>query len=60
MQRKSPGGVEPLMQVKDPVCGMKVEDSKAPAWGTYEGTPVFFCSEACRRSYERARPPRPK
>jgi YHS domain-containing protein len=48
------------MQVKDPVCGMKVEDSKAPAWGTYEGTPVFFCSEACRRSYERARPPRPK
>ncbi|MGA7475760.1 MAG: YHS domain-containing protein [Thermoplasmata archaeon] len=48
------------MQVKDPVCGMKIEDSTAAAWGTYGGVPVFFCSEACRRSYERTLPPRPK
>lgn len=48
------------MQVKDPVCGMKIEDSTAAAWGTYGGTPVFFCSEACRRTYERTQSARPK
>jgi Cu+-exporting ATPase len=41
------------MKVTDPVCGMKVEESSAAARGTYGGVPVFFCSEACRRTYER-------
>jgi YHS domain-containing protein len=48
------------MLVKDPVCGMRIEDSKAAAWGTYGGNPVFFCSESCRRSYERAYATAPK
>jgi len=41
------------MKVKDPVCGMTIEDSAAAARGTYGGQTVFFCSEACRRTYER-------
>ncbi|GAC1659205.1 MAG: hypothetical protein NVS9B1_20890 [Candidatus Dormibacteraceae bacterium] len=31
----------------DPVCGMQVERSLAPARTTHEGQPVFFCSDRC-------------
>ncbi|MGP8076045.1 MAG: YHS domain-containing protein [Thermoplasmata archaeon] len=48
------------MKVKDPVCGMVIEDSKAAARGVYDGTAVFFCSEACHRSYDRAHAARPR
>jgi len=48
------------MKVTDPVCGMKIEESTAAARGTYEGVSVSFCSEACRRAYERTHAARPK
>ena len=36
----------------DPVCGMEVE--RMPALSvTYEGEPVFFCSETCRERFLR-------
>jgi Cu+-exporting ATPase len=41
-----------MAQLKDPVCGMTVEESSAVATTTYEGTKVGFCSEACRKAFE--------
>lgn len=41
---------------KDPVCGMMVDTERAPAKGTYGGTTVYFCSESCRKTYERTHP----
>ena len=48
------------MKVKDPVCGMIIEDSTAAARGVYDGNTVYFCSEACHRTYDRAHPARSK
>jgi Cu+-exporting ATPase len=41
------------MKVKDPVCGMTIEDSKAAARGTYGSETVYFCSTACKATYDR-------
>ncbi|HTT16076.1 MAG TPA: YHS domain-containing protein [Thermoplasmata archaeon] len=41
-----------MTKARDPVCGMSVETERAPAHGTYGGTAVYFCSEACQRRYE--------
>ncbi len=38
---------------RDPVCGMQVEESIAPAQAEYEGRTYYFCSEACRAMFER-------
>jgi len=40
--------------VTDPVCGMQIEESEAAAQLVYEGQPLFFCSEDCRRTFENA------
>ena len=42
------------MQVKDPVCGMMVDDTTAPARSTYEGTTYYFCSEQCKKTFDEA------
>jgi Cu+-exporting ATPase len=47
-----------MTKVKDPVCGMTIEDSKSAAHGTYGGQTVYFCSTACQKTYEKAHPPR--
>ncbi|MHB1855358.1 MAG: permease, partial [Acidimicrobiales bacterium] len=36
----------------DPVCGMQVRTADAPARSTYEGHPVWFCSDRCRERFE--------
>ncbi|MCI4345601.1 MAG: YHS domain-containing protein [Thermoplasmata archaeon] len=46
------------MKVKDPVCGMLIEESTAAAHGAYGGQTVFFCSTACQKSYEKSHPSR--
>jgi len=46
-----------MTQFKDPVCGMMVESSKAPAHGSYGGQVVYFCCEGCRRKYETSHRP---
>jgi Cu+-exporting ATPase len=38
--------------VTDPVCGMELEESQAPATTEYEGRLYFFCSVACRAEFE--------
>jgi len=37
----------------DPVCGMKVDDQKAAAKSQYQGATYYFCSEECKRKFER-------
>lgn len=43
------------MKAKDPICGMSVETEGARFVGTYDGQSVYFCCEACRRTFEARR-----
>jgi YHS domain-containing protein len=36
----------------DPVCGMEVHESSAPASAFYKGVVYYFCSRTCRRSFQ--------
>jgi Cu+-exporting ATPase len=36
----------------DPVCGMEVQESAAPARTCYEGVVYFFCSRTCMGAFE--------
>lgn len=38
----------------DPVCGMTLETAKAAHKTEYEGTTYFFCSEDCKRKFDKA------
>ena len=44
------------MKVRDPVCGMVIESSKAAAHGDYGGETVYFCAIACQQKYEKSHP----
>jgi len=37
----------------DPVCGMTVEESPSAITYDYKGTKYFFCSQGCRRAFEK-------
>ncbi len=41
----------------DPVCGMAVDTTSAPASAEYDGVTHFFCSLECLRRFERAHVP---
>lgn len=41
-----------MAQVKDPVCGMTIEDTEAAASKVHNGTTYFFCSEGCAKAFE--------
>ncbi|MGH2695751.1 MAG: YHS domain-containing protein [Actinomycetota bacterium] len=36
-----------MAQVKDPVCGMTIEESDAVATVEHDGTRCHFCSQEC-------------
>ena len=38
--------------VIDPVCGMNVDPSAAPAQTTYQGAPYYFCCPHCLKKFE--------
>ncbi|MEK6815108.1 MAG: YHS domain-containing protein [Nitrospirota bacterium] len=38
---------------KDPVCGMEVDEKKAPAKTTHGGQTYYFCAEACKTCFEK-------
>ena len=40
------------MQVKDPVCGMMIEDTDAEARSTYQDKTYYFCSEECKQTFD--------
>jgi len=39
------------MAVKDPVCGMSIEESDAVATAEHEGTTYYFCSKDCAEEF---------
>jgi Cu+-exporting ATPase len=39
---------------KDPVCGMTLETAKAAFKTEYEGATYVFCSEDCKRKFDKA------
>src|SRR5512143_2082643 len=41
------------MKVKDPVCGMTIEDSNALSVSTYKGTTYYFCSSSCKDDFDK-------
>jgi Cu+-exporting ATPase len=41
-----------MAQVKDPVCGMMIEQSSAAGTSTYKGQMYYFCSTECLRQFE--------
>ena len=41
-----------MAMATDPVCGMQVEESQAPAQSQYEGQTYFFCSVECKRTFD--------
>ena len=41
-----------MAMVTDPVCGMQVDTSLAPAQSLYEGRPYYFCSLECKRTFD--------
>ena len=43
--------------VKDPVCGMQVDEKEAAGRSTYKGEDYFFCAVSCKKSFD-ADPPR--
>jgi Cu+-exporting ATPase len=40
------------MQVKDPVCGMTLEDTDAAVTLEREGTTYYFCSQDCADEFQ--------
>lgn len=39
---------------KDPVCGMEVDEKRAAATATFKGQTYYFCSTACKATFEKA------
>lgn len=39
---------------KDPVCGMEVDEDKAPAKTEYQGQSYYFCAPGCKAAFEKA------
>ncbi len=42
------------MTVKDPVCGMTIEQSDAVGTSEYQGTTYYFCSQDCKEEFDSA------
>lgn len=41
------------MKVKDPVCGMEIDDQQASAKSTHEGQTYYFCSDHCKSVFDK-------
>jgi YHS domain-containing protein len=41
-----------MAQVKDPVCGMQLEEEDAVGSVEYKGHTYHFCSEDCKATFE--------
>ena len=39
--------------VKDPVCGMEVNETTVPAKSEYQGKKYYFCSVACKEAFDK-------
>ena len=41
-----------MTAVKDPVCGMTVDDADAEATSVYDSKNYFFCSTSCKETFD--------
>ncbi|HEY7029830.1 MAG TPA: YHS domain-containing protein [Thermomicrobiales bacterium] len=41
-----------MATMTDPVCGMQVDSSQAPAQSQYQGQIYYFCSVECKQKFE--------
>ena len=41
-----------MAKVKDPVCGMMIEDKDAVATSEYRGKRYYFCSKDCKTEFD--------
>ncbi|HEX4123248.1 MAG TPA: heavy metal translocating P-type ATPase [Tepidisphaeraceae bacterium] len=41
-----------IATVTDPVCGMQVDPSAAPATSEFQGQPYFFCCPNCKKKFD--------
>ena len=39
--------------VKDPVCGMQIDETKAAGKSDYGGKTYYFCSLACKATFDK-------
>ncbi len=39
--------------VKDPVCGMQVDEKKATATSVYKGITYHFCGAGCKATFDK-------
>ena len=39
--------------VKDPICGMTVESTKAAGNSVFQGTTFHFCSVPCKKTFDK-------
>lgn len=37
--------------IKDPVCGMQVDEKNAAAKADYQGSTYYFCSAGCHKTF---------
>ena len=46
-----------MATVKDPICGMMIDPKYAAGTSTLEGQTFYFCSNNCKRTFDKD-PPR--
>lgn len=39
--------------VRDPVCGMEIEEHEAAAISNFKGATYYFCAPSCKRAFEK-------
>ena len=39
--------------VKDPVCGMEIDKSKAAGKSEYQGQTYYFCAPGCKQEFDK-------
>jgi P-type Cu+ transporter len=42
-----------MTMVKDPVCGMMVDEKKTKLKSEHDGRAFYFCSAACKASFDK-------
>ena len=40
--------------VKDPVCGMQIDEKSASGKSEYQGRVYYFCSPGCKAKFDKA------
>lgn len=40
--------------VKDPVCGMTIDEKTAAATSDYQGQTYYFCAQSCKDRFDQA------